>query len=112
MTSSTVGPGMATRMAEASAKARKCSRDMGGGAFYARRASAAVDERPAGKEAAQHRLEGREGHGVVVGIEGALIPLLAEGRGALEHRMAAIGVPRVAVEADVVIVVIALDHAM
>src|SRR5215475_4834290 len=100
MTSSTVGPGMATRIPEATAKASQCSKDI----------SVPVDEGLAGEEPADHGLEGGEGHGVVVGIEGVLVPLFAEGRGALEHRMAAIALALVPVQADMVVVVIALEH--
>src|SRR5215472_3177280 len=100
MTSRTVGPGMATRIAEASAKASQCSSGM----------SVPVGERFPREEPAQHGLEGREGHGVVIRIEGVLVPFLAEGGRPLEHRMAAVALAFVAVHPDMVIVVVALEH--
>src|ERR1051325_8541844 len=100
MPSSAVGPGMATRTAEATAKASQCSKDI----------SVPVDEGLAGEEPSDHRLESGEGHGVELGGEGVLVPVLAEGGRALEHRMAAIALALVPVHADMVIVVIALEH--
>jgi hypothetical protein len=54
------------------------------------RKSIPVDEGLLGEETANHGLEGREGHGVELRVEGVLIPLLAEERRALEHGMPAI----------------------
>src|SRR5690242_751138 len=81
--------------------------------LYAERARpflASVSEGLAREEAAQHRLKGRERHGVVARIEGILIPLLAEVCRALEHRMASIPLARIAVHAEVMVVVIALEN--
>jgi hypothetical protein len=54
------------------------------------RKSIPVDEGLLAEEAANHGLEGGEGHGVELGVEGVLIPLLAEHRRALEHALRAL----------------------
>src|SRR5438876_3224273 len=64
------------------------------------------------EHAAHDRLEGRERHGVVAGIEGHLVPLGAELDGLLEGRVAAELLAGVPILAVVVEVVIALEDAV
>ena len=61
---------------------------------------------------AQHRLEGLQRHGVVVGFEAVLIVQMAELRGVFELRMAAVLLAHVAVQAQVMEEVIALENAV
>src|SRR5438477_471602 len=65
-----------------------------------------------GEHAAHDRLEGRQRHGVVAGIESHLVPLGAELDGLLKGRMAAELLAGVPVLAVVMKVVIALEDAV
>jgi hypothetical protein len=66
----------------------------------------------AGEHPPQGRLEGRERHRVVIRIKRVLVVLGAEIRARLEQRMAAVAVARVAVAAQVMEVVVALEQAV
>src|SRR6185369_9562374 len=77
-----------------------------------RRFADMIAERLAGEDAPQRRLEGRERHGVVIRVEGVLVVFGAEIRAGFEQRVAAVAFPRVAVAAQVMEVVIALEQAV
>src|SRR6478672_2550458 len=62
--------------------------------------------------AAQHRHEGLERHGVVIGIEGVLVVAGAEHRGALEAGMPAELLTHVPVEPEIVEEIVALEDAV